>query len=316
MSSNARTLTATPPAIPTDAVGDRSGDTPSGASRGGPSLTMLGATIRTRRQELGLTLQAVAQAAGITKGYLSSIENERRSHPPSSELLTKIEWALRLPVGSLVQRGQWESTPEPVRRRVQSLETQRHLARRLALLLQRQGVDNLHRSGELRKLVERLGGREEDEGERGRGAGSPERLALPLQVPLINKVAAGYPTEFTDLGYPARTADEYVSVPDVSDPDAFAARVVGDSMEPTYRQGDVVVFSPAAPVRSGSDCFVRLERDDETTFKRVFFEGEESGSGAVRLRLQPLNPAYAPRTVEREAVAGMYAAVYVLRPVG
>lgn len=312
MSSNARTPTVTPSRTLSDTASDRL------------SATMLGPTIRSRRQELGLTLQAVAQAAGITKGYLSSIENERRSHPPSSELLGKIEWALRLPVGSLVQRGQWESTPEPVRRRVQSLETQRHLARRLALLLQRQGVDNLHRSGELRKLVERLGGNEESEPERGAngraggmaaGAARPEPMLLPLQVPLINKVAAGYPTEFTDLGYPARTADEYVSVPDLSDPDAFAARVVGDSMEPTYRQGDVVVFSPAAPVRSGSDCFVRLERDDETTFKRVFFEGEEAGSGAVRLRLQPLNPAYPSRTVEREAVAGMYAAVYVLRPV-
>jgi phage repressor protein C with HTH and peptisase S24 domain len=127
---------------------------------------------------------------------------------------------------------------------------------------------------------------------------------------LINKVAAGYPREFTDLGYPARIADEYVRCPDVTDPDAFAARVVGDSMMPDYREGDVVVFSPTRDVKDGNDCFVRLERDAETTFKRVYFEGEG------RLRLQPLNARYSPRVVNREDVGGLYAAVSVIRRVG
>jgi len=165
-----------------------------------------------------------------------------------------------------------------------------------------------------------------------REGGAVVRLGLPVEVPLINKVAAGYPTEFTDLGYPARVADEYVRVPEVSDPDAFGARVVGDSMEPEYREGDMVVFSPRATVYNGADCFVRLERDAQTTFKRVFFEDEtgkvmddeavrRSGVGAsavrvVRIRLQPLNPRYGPRVYEREEVAGLYAAVTVTRKVG
>lgn len=109
-----------------------------------------------------------------------------------------------------------------------------------------------------------------------------EIVPLPLQAPLINSVRAGYPTEFTDLGYPARVADEYVSVPDLHDPDAFAARVVGDSMAPEYREGDVVVFSPERTARSGADCFVRFERDAETTFKRVFFESRHGGTEAPR----------------------------------
>ena len=32
----------------------------------------------------------------------------------------------------------------------------------------------------------------------------------------------------------------------------------GDSMVPKYREGDVVIFSPAANPRSGDDCFVRF----------------------------------------------------------
>lgn len=138
-------------------------------------------------------------------------------------------------------------------------------------------------------------------------------MRLPLEVPLINKVAAGYPRSFTDLGYPARVADEYVRCPELDDPDAFAARVVGDSMLPDYREGDIVVFSPLKPVRSGADCFVRIEPDHESTFKRVYFE---EAAGEELLRLQPLNSAYPPRTLARESVAGLYAAVSVMRKIG
>ena len=137
-----------------------------------------------------------------------------------------------------------------------------------------------------------------------------EAAALPFEVPVINKVSAGYPQGFTDLGYPARVADEYVRCPDVDDPDAFAARVVGDSMEPAYREGDIVVFSPARAVRNGDDCFARLEPDSDSTFKRVYFEGER---GEERVRLQPVNSKYAPRVLPRERVAGLYRAVTVVR---
>lgn len=147
----------------------------------------------------------------------------------------------------------------------------------------------------------------------GRSIGRP--FALPAQVPVINKVAAGYPREFTDLGYPARVADEYISVPDLYDADAFAARVVGESMMPDYREGDLVVFSPQADATPGSDCFVRLEApESETTFKRVYFERD--GDGREMIRLQPLNPAFTPQVVDREMVAGLYPAVYVVRAVG
>lgn len=295
-------------------------------------MQTVGAIIRGHRRRLGLTLQKVADLVGCTKGYLSAIENDRRppDRPPSTELLSRIEAALRLETGSLVTVGKWQETPEEVRQRVMDLETDRQAARRLAQLLSREGIDRLHRSGELRALVDRLEGAhpsgssartESRESGRATGPDLAWRTMLPLRVPLINKVSAGYPTEFTDLGYPARVADEYVSVPDVSDPDAFAARVVGDSMEPQYREGDIVVFSPLAPTRDGSDCFVRFERDAESTFKRIFFEKppgaspDGSGGALERIRLQPLNPRYPPRTVAREEVAGLYAAVYVVRPV-
>ncbi len=162
----------------------------------------------------------------------------------------------------------------------------------------RQALDSEDPQGALRKLVEQ--------------STSNVDTPLPLErrIPVINSIAAGYPQEFTDLDYPVSIADEYIACPDVRDVNAFAARVVGDSMEPEYREGEIVVFSPAAPTPSGSDCFVRLERDSETTFKRVYIEDE-----GKTIRLQPLNSAYPPRLVMREDVGGMYAAAYVMRKI-
>lgn len=303
----------------------------------------LSATIRQRRHQLGLTLQQVADRAGCTKGYLSTIENDRRSSVPSKDLLERLERALQMSAGTLVLAGGWQATPSEVREQVRSLEEHGRLAKRLAELLRRDGVDEVFRRGELGRIVDTLsmgagarpgagaianggsagggGGGRATSGNGGApggaGHGAPGGASLlgvlPMQVPVINKVAAGYPTEFTDLSYPARVADDYVSVPDVADADAFGARVCGDSMMPVYREGDIVVFSPEAPTAEGSDCFVRFERNSETTFKRVYFEQRDGGEF---IRLQPLNPAYPAKTVHREEVAGMYAAVYVVRPVG
>lgn len=261
---------------------------------------------------MGMTLEKLATLAECTKGYLSQIENDRRDHPPSEPLLARLECALMLTPGSLVELARWTSAPGSIRTTVSDLQRKSRAVDALAARLRERGVDELHKSGELESLIGRISGHVGAGGKRSASVSAP--IPLPVQVPVINSVQAGYPSEFTDLGYPARVADSYVSAPDVMDPDAFAARVVGDSMSPTYREGDIVVFSPERDTKPGSDCFVRFERDGETTFKRVYFE---TGSGGEELiRLQPLNSAYPPQEVGREEVAGLYTAVFVVRAVG
>ncbi len=154
-------------------------------------------------------------------------------------------------------------------------------------------LDDAYLSGVLHDLVEK-------------SAGNVEHVTTNA-VPVINRVSAGDPKDFTDLAYPKGVADEYVSCPDVSDRDAFAARVHGDSMWPKYREGDIVIFSPVAAHKNGDDCFVRFE-DGHTTFKRVFFESDESGKSV--LRLQPRNEKYRAQTVPSETVSGLYKAVF------
>jgi repressor LexA len=106
-------------------------------------------------------------------------------------------------------------------------------------------------------------------------------------------------------GQPANSPIGYIGCPDLSDPNAFAARVSGDSMAPKYREGDIVIFSPAEPWSNGDDCFVRLE-DGQTTFNRVFSEGRN-------LRLQPRNERHCPQTVPLEKVAALYTAAWQYR---
>ena len=276
--------------------------------------------LRERREEGGLTLEALAQAVGATKGYLSMIENGRVANPPSRRLLEALEDALGVDDGALVRAAGWQRAPDAVRADYDRVAEQARRGIELAHWLKARtqpgaaggrSLDALYRSGQLTRQINRA------LGEANIDADMPRPSA---RVPLINRVAAGYPTDFTDLGYPARVADSEVSCPDLADPDAFAARVVGASMEPNYREGDIVIFSPLATIADGCDCFVRLEPDHETTFKRVFFERDGAPSDPAdeaftHIRLQPLNPSFAPQTVEREHVAGLYRAVMRLSSV-
>lgn len=274
----------------------------------------IGNVIRRARLDADLTLVATADRVGCAKSYLSAVENGHKG-PPSPELLRRLERVLRMAPEELTRLAAWSQTPKQVRDELVALSVRDRNARKLAELIGSGGIDatgrvrgsldEAYQSGELQRLVEHVGGEV---------PAMHVEAALPMEVPLINCVTAGYPTDFTDLGYPARVADEYVRCPGLGDPDAFAARVVGDSMSPEYREGDIVVFSPAREIADGADCFVRLAPDHESTFKRIYFERDDADREIIRL--QPINNRYRPALYERERVEGLYRAVSVTRSVG
>lgn len=285
-------------------LGERDGST---ADEG---LSEAGVIIRKQRQAKGLTLAQVASAVGCQKGYLSMVERGRRNLP-ARPLLDRLESTLGFPTGSLIDLAERRATPARLRRRLADLERRHQRAREFARTLtdnEACDLDALLSSGALHRFVESHAPNI--------GAATP----VTRQIPLVNRVTAGQPADFTDLDYPPGIADEYVPAPPLPSPasspttqdDTFAARVIGTSMEPEYHEDDVVIFSPNAPTPDGCDCFVRFVRDDETTFKRVHFVDGDSGS---RVRLNPLNPAFEPRTVNRTDIALLCAAVYVMRPV-
>ena len=278
----------------------------------------LGPRIRRQRRRLGLTLDELAGRTGISKPYLSLIETGRVPNPPSDEKLRRLEQSLGFTAGELLTQAHLQRTPKDVRAMLQRLikcdaETRGRgdaeinaepvadnssripASPRLRVSASSPAIDldDAYLSGVLQELVDR-------------SAGNVEAVTANA-VPVVNRVSAGYPKDFTDLAYPPRVADDYVSCPDVHDRDAFAARVHGDSMTPKYREGDIVIFSPALPPRDGDDCFVRFA-DGNTTFKRVFFESADDGKST--LRLQPRNERYRPQIVPSEKVTGLYRAAY------
>jgi phage repressor protein C with HTH and peptisase S24 domain/DNA-binding XRE family transcriptional regulator len=267
-------------------------------------MDALGTKLRRQRRKLGLTLDELARRTDVSKPYLSLIENGRVAHPPSDEKLQRLEETLAFAPGELVSQAHLERTPSDVRAILQKLAGE-GTAMKTALnatmniakidLAATVGVnlDDAYLSGVLQQMVEQ--------------ASANVEMIQTHSVPVINRVSAGYPSDFTDLSYPPRVADEYVGCPEVNDTDAFAARVHGDSMMPKYHPGDIVIFSPAAGPREGDDCFVRFE-DGQTTFKRVFFESD--ADGAAMIRLQPRNEKYRPQVVPAENVSGLYRAMY------
>lgn len=282
------------------------------------TMEALGPKLRRQRRRLGYTLDELATKTGISKPYLSLIETGRVPNPPSDQKLRKLEQVLGFKDGELITQAHLHRTPRDVRAMLLKLMKEGKkgvgestvtatatatasagTAVKPANGTARKNVgldlDDAYLSGVLQQLVDH-------------SVGNVETIATTtFAVPVINKVSAGYPRDFTDLSYPPRVADDYVGCPDVQDKDAFAARVHGDSMRPKYTEGDIVIFSPANAPKNGDDCFVRFE-SGQTTFKRVFFESDEQGNSVIRL--QPRNEKYRPQTVSSEQIAGLYKAVY------
>lgn len=250
----------------------------------------LGQIIRNKREELKLTLDEVSNRVGFSKPYLSTIETGKVKNPPSDELLTKLERVLGFKTGDLLRIAHMERMPSDIRHAYESREAENEKLRQLLRKLKAKRTN----AKELKALLAKAHVNVEPE---------KTTLAAGRLVPIINKVVAGYPAEFNDLDYPVGVADDYVRCPDLHDPNAFAVRVVGDSMEPRFTEGDIVIFSPGAEVHNGDDCFVRFQMPHETTFKRVFFEPEN------RIRLQPRNERYSPAIVEGDRINGLYRAI-------
>lgn len=102
-----------------------------------------------------------------------------------------------------------------------------------------------------------------------------------LRVPVLGTIPAGVPLEAIEdiLDWEEVPADwarggaEY-----------FALEIHGNSMNPAYLDGDVVIFRKQPDCESGQDCAVMINGDD-ATFKRVRLT--ERG-----MTLQALNPEY------------------------
>jgi len=102
---------------------------------------------------------------------------------------------------------------------------------------------------------------------------------------------------FTANGLPGPAQRLTTCPDDLSDADAFACRLAGDSMVPEFAPETVLFFAPGAPLDSGDYVFARI--DNRATFRQVFFDGD-------LVRLVPANRNYPEVRLSRDTVGGMF----------
>lgn len=81
-------------------------------------------------------------------------------------------------------------------------------------------------------------------------------------VPLIGFAQAGAGGYFDDAGFPVGRGWDEIAFPQIDDEHAYALEISGDSMQPAYRDGDVIVVSPGSPVRRGDRVVVRTRKGE------------------------------------------------------
>jgi phage repressor protein C with HTH and peptisase S24 domain len=79
----------------------------------------------------------------------------------------------------------------------------------------------------------------------------------PQPIPLIGFTQAGAGGFFDDSGFPVAGGWDQIRFPRVDDDNAYALEVTGESMQPLYRDGDILIVSPNSAPRKGDRVVLR-----------------------------------------------------------
>lgn len=114
-------------------------------------------------------------------------------------------------------------------------------------------------------------------------------------VPLLGFAQAGSGGFFDSGGFPAGQGWDEVRLPAADESGTYALEVSGDSMLPLYRDGDIVIVSPAEQLRRG-DRVVARTREGEVMAKILH---RQTAKG---IELHSLNPEHPPRILKSEEI--------------
>jgi phage repressor protein C with HTH and peptisase S24 domain len=135
-------------------------------------------------------------------------------------------------------------------------------------------------------------------GSRGVTGKASNHLALARQVPLLGFAQAGVGGFFEDGGYPAGSGWDEIDLPALEEDGSYALEVQGDSMLPLYRDGDIIIVSPAERIRKGDRVVVKTS-DGEVMAKIL------KRRTASQVELISLNPDHDDRALALDQIEWM-----------
>lgn len=109
-------------------------------------------------------------------------------------------------------------------------------------------------------------------------------------VPLLGFAQAGVGGFFDDGGFPAGQGWDEVQFPATEHDNVYALEVSGNSMEPLYRDGDVIIVQPGANIRKRDRVVVK------TTEGEVMAK-ELARKTATQIELVSMNPEHEDRII-------------------
>src|SRR5262249_11427120 len=112
-------------------------------------------------------------------------------------------------------------------------------------------------------------------------------------VPMIGLAQAGSGAYFDERGFPDGDGWDEFGFPAIEDRNAYALEISGDALRPVYRDGTVIIVSPAAAIRRGARVVVKLRAGE-------VIARELARKTAKALELKSLNTAQPDRVLANE----------------
>ena len=130
--------------------------------------------------------------------------------------------------------------------------------------------------------------------------------AAARRLPLIGLAKAGSGADqcFDATGHPVGGGWDETALPEIADQHAYALEISGDAMEPVYRDGEIVIVSPTAPLRRGDRVVARIVAGEVMVCQLA-------RRSARRIELLSLNSSRPHRSFELAAIAWLHRIVWV-----
>ena len=123
-----------------------------------------------------------------------------------------------------------------------------------------------------------------------------ERVAadeVTCDIPLIHNEENPYPIEIDSRRIPEGIIEDWIKIPGVDSSTCFALRVSGEAMtgagNPTFNNGDIVVFSTTLKISNGDFAFVKLSKKHQAVIeapeiRTLFCQYFHDSSSHIRLQ--------------------------------